>query len=791
MSTFTRATSWGIATVVAATAVLATTTPAFAAAEPAAHPATLAAPAAAQPLATPASATLASATPASAALSSATAASALGSATPASAPADATPGVTHAQNPSVPDGAAWTEAYFPSSAPSSNGDAVQLHADVLRPANLAPGEKTPVIMSIGPYFSHSGSNVDTHPAHAGPSTRFTDLIDGAQLMTRGYTFVYVDLRGFGASTGCIDWLGPGEQADVVSAVEWAAQQSWSTGAVGLYGKSYDGSTGLAGIDLQPAGLKAVVAQEPSWSGYDYLITNDISRPQQVETPLSYLVTASLPGVDHAYQQDGYDIPADTPQYLQNAAYEKTHPECGQTIMAETKEMSRQSDFWRSRDLPANVGGSAVPLMFTQGLTEQNTKPEGMQQFLDNHTGEVRAWLGPWDHVRGNELDKHGTLQMGRTTWFDEVMAFYDAHLKEQTTQVSSYFYIQDNFGQWRLQDAWGTTAKTAVIPLRSGSYTDTGRGTQIDDPVGPNPNPLAVRLDDSHPDPAPDANDKSVGVLTLSHSLRTDVRLTGTPVVELNTQGAGNTMVQLWDVAPDRSAVIVNENVSTLSADGVTRFTLLSMDWTLRAGHRLAVTVDTIEWGYWNPKPSGSTVVVTGGAVSVPVESTAADVPAAGGRAPFLDEFLTFAALDYPVPAAPETFTLSAALGRISSAASTVVAGTAFEVAGAGYDPGASVALAGPGGLAVTMTTDAQGAFRVTLRLPEAVAAGPATLTAVAEDGGQASLDLTVVAAGTPTLAATGTASGGPASLAAGAALALLLGASLSLLRRRTRTRRA
>ena len=39
----------------------------------------------------------------------------------------------------------------------------------------------------------------------------------------------VDLRGFGGSSGCLDWAGPGEQADVKAAVEWAASQPWSTG----------------------------------------------------------------------------------------------------------------------------------------------------------------------------------------------------------------------------------------------------------------------------------------------------------------------------------------------------------------------------------------------------------------------------------------------------------------------------------------------------------------------------------------------------------------------------------
>src|SRR3954471_11059631 len=169
----------------------------------------------------------------------------------------------------VPPGAAWSQASIPSTGGGS------LHADILRPKNLAATDKTPVILSIGPYFNHAGQTGPAGPVEGtsydpigpstGPSDRFLDFVNGAHLMDRGYTYVMVDLRGFGGSTGCLDWGGPGEQSDVVSAVQWAASQSWSSGAVGMYGKSYDGVTGLIGVDKQPAGLKAVVSQEPAYS----------------------------------------------------------------------------------------------------------------------------------------------------------------------------------------------------------------------------------------------------------------------------------------------------------------------------------------------------------------------------------------------------------------------------------------------------------------------------------------------------------------------------------------------
>ena len=57
----------------------------------------------------------------------------------------------------VPEGAEWSQATFPSS------DGVTLHADVLRPKGLAPTDKTPVILSIGPYFNHSGQTGPAGP----------------------------------------------------------------------------------------------------------------------------------------------------------------------------------------------------------------------------------------------------------------------------------------------------------------------------------------------------------------------------------------------------------------------------------------------------------------------------------------------------------------------------------------------------------------------------------------------------------------------------------------------------
>ena len=327
------------------------------------------------------------------------------------------PAAAHADAP--PPGSKWTQAFI------TEADGTKLHADILRPANLPVNAKTPVILSIGPYFNHSGQTGPAGPiedtpytptGEAGPSARFYDFINGAKLMEKGYTWVQVDLRGFGGSSGCLDWGGPGEQADVKAAVEWAARQPWSTGKVGMYGKSYDGVTGLIGIAQQPQGLAAVVSQEPVYDLYRYLYTNRVRFENSLATPALYDAIAATPGTT-----------GDTLAYNLNAL---NSPACLALNYARPAEQRpRLGLLAHARPDRARRRGKATPLFLTQGFIENNTKPDGTWDLYNGLTGPKRAWFGMWDHVRGNDVDANGRLLMGRQGWFDETMRFFDRYVK--------------------------------------------------------------------------------------------------------------------------------------------------------------------------------------------------------------------------------------------------------------------------------------------------------------------------------------------------------------------------
>ncbi|WP_246573303.1 CocE/NonD family hydrolase [Kineosporia corallincola] len=543
---------------------------------------------------------------------------------------DVQQGITHEENPRVPEGAVWTEAYFP----SSDRSGVQLHADVLRPAGLPARAKTPVILAVGPYFSHTGQTGPEGYTQTGPSARFADFTSGTGLFARGYTYVMVDLRGFGGSTGCLDWVGPGEQADVKAAVQWAAGQSWSTGRVGMYGKSYDAVTGLVGNNLDLPALKAVVAQEPLWDMYNYLFSNGVPRPNVTGTPNAYNSIATMP-----------TLPDDTARYQANAAYESTHPECLADNLANNDEPDPDSSYWRARDLAADAAGTDTPLFVTQGFIENNTKPEDMEQYLDNHRGVERGWLGQWEHVRGNETNSQGQLLQGRAGFFDEVMRFYDRYLKGTKPQVQDPAYaIEDSTGQWREQATWPALSSSTVAALENGSYLDDGAATTLASRAAPE----GQQWDMEHAeDPAPAAA-KSLSTLeattnsylTWSKPVTSAVRITATPRISLRAGASGNVMVRLWDVAPDGTAVMFDENVALIERAGQVSFDLKSTDWTFAEGDRLAVQIGTIGSGSWWDTPSGNTVAVTRAKLSLDLQNPRSDRPTQGDRSPYLDTYL-------------------------------------------------------------------------------------------------------------------------------------------------------
>jgi uncharacterized protein len=97
--------------------------------------------------------------------------------------------------------------------------------------------------------------------------------DPAHWVPRGYVVVNADLRGWGHSDGVGQLLSAQEGLDGHDLVEWAADQPWSTGRVGMNGVSYLALSQWATAAAQPPHLAAICPWEGFTDAY-----RDFGRP---------------------------------------------------------------------------------------------------------------------------------------------------------------------------------------------------------------------------------------------------------------------------------------------------------------------------------------------------------------------------------------------------------------------------------------------------------------------------------------------------------------------------------
>ncbi|MGM0592369.1 MAG: CocE/NonD family hydrolase, partial [Halobacteriota archaeon] len=155
--------------------------------------------------------------------------------------------------------------------PIEMDDGVTLRCDVYRPPE--DGEY-PVIMTYGPYgkwlhfeqlYEYQWNHmVEEYPEVAsGTSGKYTtwETVDPEKWVPDGYAVVRVDSRGAGRSPGFLDPQSQQEAEDFAQCIEWAGQQEWSNGKVGLNGISYFAINQWQVATLQPDHLAAICPWE--------------------------------------------------------------------------------------------------------------------------------------------------------------------------------------------------------------------------------------------------------------------------------------------------------------------------------------------------------------------------------------------------------------------------------------------------------------------------------------------------------------------------------------------------
>lgn len=151
-------------------------------------------------------------------------------------------------------------------------DGIVLRADVYRPIGAGG---YPTVASMGVY----GKNL---PFQAEPYTKLWDqmcekypdvprgstnnyqaweVVDPEKWVADGYAVLRIDSRGAGRSEGRMDCFTAREARDLHDCIEWAAEQEWSNGKIGLSGISYYAVNQWRAAELAPPHLAAICPWE--------------------------------------------------------------------------------------------------------------------------------------------------------------------------------------------------------------------------------------------------------------------------------------------------------------------------------------------------------------------------------------------------------------------------------------------------------------------------------------------------------------------------------------------------
>ncbi len=444
-------------------------------------------------------------------------------------------------------------------APDLDGDGrgERIAADLIRPAELDGKAEVPVVMDASPYYSCCGrgneSELKTYDQD-GTIESFPLYYDN-YFVPRGYAFVAVDMAGTGRSTGCTDHGGRSDVLSVKAVVDWLngrgtasyadgtpADASWSTGATGMIGKSYDGTlaNGVAATGVE--GLETIVPIAAISSWYDYDRAHGL--------PFS----------------EGY--PAYLSEYVAGDRHETVN--CSAQIERMTAESADDTGahnaFWDERDYRAGTLGDAsqvtASVFVMHGLQDTNVDTPNFSRWWDalgEHGVERKMWLSRLGHVDPFDSD--------RAEWVDTLHRWFDHELYDVGNGIDREPAVRVEVapGEWVEQADWPAAKRPMKLRPKADGGLTLGAGghghgrdaTWVNDPE--------QRFSD-----ALGAGDDPNRLLFTTGTLRDAVRVSGTPSVSTTVTSSaptGQVTVGLVDYGPAERVLTESDGAKTLETE--------------------------------------------------------------------------------------------------------------------------------------------------------------------------------------------------------------------------------
>jgi predicted acyl esterase len=295
------------------------------------------------------------------------------------------------------------------------GDGTRLHLEIVKPKGA---KDLGVILEASPYhgtlYDRTGGRMIPLPGRDGALVGLSGFFP-----KRGYAVVFMDLRGTGLSSGCLNTLGRADQSDLRDVVQWAAAQPWSNGRVGMIGHSYVGSTPIVATALAPKGLVTIVPSaglpaiyDHQWQmgvPYNAQYLGPIEAYQQLALQRELPVKLDLPlGLGMSGEHFGKD--------LRNAG-------CGlaDSALSSGEQLAGVNTPWhRQRDATQAAAAFAGSVFVIHGENDQAARIANLHWLYERGPkARDKIWIGQWDHGVGCCPNRRGAQWVGAIhAWFD-------------------------------------------------------------------------------------------------------------------------------------------------------------------------------------------------------------------------------------------------------------------------------------------------------------------------------------------------------------------------------------
>ncbi|MFD1334652.1 CocE/NonD family hydrolase [Oceanobacillus iheyensis] len=284
---------------------------------------------------------------------------------------------------------------------------------------------------------------------------FTAIRDSARhpyFAGHGYASIRVDIRGSGDSDGILkDEYLKQEQDDALEVLDWITKQPWSTGSIGMMGKSWGGFNSLQVAARQHPSLKAIItlcstddryADDVHYRGGNVLASDMLwwsstmfvynARPQDPEV------------VGESWRKNWLDRLENTPPFVE-----------------EWMRHQRRDDYWKHGSICENYDDIQIPVFAVSGWQDGYT--DAVLRLLKNLPKESKGLIGPWAH----EYPEVATPEPA-IGFLQECLRWWDQWLKDEDTGIMDepklISWIQDaekpavsyaeRPGKWVVDDAW-------------------------------------------------------------------------------------------------------------------------------------------------------------------------------------------------------------------------------------------------------------------------------------------------------------------------------------------------